>query len=125
MTVPILKQGNYLVASIQSTLSDAELVELQRELVTRVKRYRSQGVIVDVTVMDVLDSFACRTLRTIADMLALCGAETVVVGIAPEVAFSMVQMGLTLENMPAALDLEAGLSLLDERLERRKRHGRA
>lgn len=125
MAVPILKQGHYLIASIQSTLSDAELIQLQRELVVRVKRFRSRGVIVDVTVMDVLDSFACRTLSTIADMLSLCGAETVVVGIAPEVAFAMVQMGLALENMPAALDLEDGFSLLERRLERRNGHGGA
>jgi len=125
MPVPILKQGEYLIASIQSTLSDVELVQLQRELVERVKRLRSRGVIVDVTVMDVLDSFACRTLRTIADMLTLCGAETVIVGIAPEVAFAMVQMGLTLGNIPAALDLEDGLTLLEKRLERRKKYGGA
>jgi rsbT antagonist protein RsbS len=123
MPVPILKQGEYLIASIQAELSDLELVQLQNDLVTRVKRFRSRGVVIDVTVMDVLDSFASRTLRTIADMLMLCGAETVIVGIGPEVAFAMVQMGLTLENIPAALDLEDGLSLLSRRLERRNRYG--
>src|SRR5260370_7769366 len=100
MPVPILKQGEYLIASIQSTLSDVELVQLQRELVERVKRFRSRGVIVDVTVMDVLDSFACRTLRTIADILTLCGAETVIVGIAPHAPFPSAQLALTLENIP-------------------------
>jgi rsbT antagonist protein RsbS len=121
--IPILKQGDYLIASIQSTLSDVELIQLQRKLVEQVRQYRSRGVIVDVTVMDVLDSFACRTLRTIADMINLCGAETVIVGIEPEVAFAMVQMGLTLENIPAALDLEDGLIVLERRLERRSKYG--
>src|SRR5260370_598032 len=110
MPVPILKQGEYLSASIQSTLSDVELVQLQRELVERVKRLRSRGVIVDVTVMDVVDSFACRTLRTIADMLNLCGAETVIVGTAPEVACAMVQMGLTLRDDGSGIpNIELGL----------------
>jgi rsbT antagonist protein RsbS len=123
MPVPILKQGDHLIASIQAELSDLELVAFQRELVEKAKKFRTRGVIVDVTIMDVLDSFACRSLRTIADMLSLCGAETVIVGIGPEVAFAMVQMGLTLENIPAALDLEDGLLLLAKLIERRRKHG--
>jgi rsbT antagonist protein RsbS len=70
-------------------------------------------VIVDVTAVDVMDSFACRTLRDVAMMIALRGAETVVVGIQPEVAFSMVQLGSTLEGVVTALDLEEGLAYLE------------
>lgn len=112
MEVPILKQGDYLIASIQSTLSDAELLELQSNLVERAGRFRTKGVIVDVTVLDVMDSFASRTLRAIGHMLRLRGADTVIVGIQPEVAFSMVQLGLTLEDVRTALDLEEGLTIL-------------
>ncbi len=95
MEVPILMQGDYLIASIQSALTDADLLQLQENLVERVGKFRSRGVIVDVTVLDVMDSFATRTVRTIAHMVKLRGAETVIVGIQPEVAFSMVELGLT------------------------------
>ncbi len=115
MLVPILKQGDYLIASIQSELSDADLLKLRDDLVRRVSEARSRGVIVDVTVLDVMDSFATRTLRSMAHMIMLRGAETVIVGIQPEVAFSMVQLGLKLEGVNTALDLEEGLALLDNR----------
>src|SRR6266700_4058401 len=113
MAVPILKQGAYLIASVQSALTDADLLELRNALVEMVGRYRSRGVIVDVTAMDVMDSFASRTLRDIAHMIRLRGAQTVIVGIQPEVAFTMVQLGLTLEGVTTALDLEEGLEFLD------------
>ncbi|NJD77622.1 MAG: STAS domain-containing protein [Candidatus Methanoperedens sp.] len=116
MLVPILKQGDYLIASIQSELSDADLLKLRDDLVRRVSEFRSRGVIVDVTVLDVMDSFATRTLRSMAHMVMLRGAETVIVGIQPEVAFSMVQLGLRLEGVTTALDLEEGLSLLDHKI---------
>ncbi len=116
MLVPILKQGDYLIASIQSELSDADLLKLRDDLVRRVSEYRSRGVVVDVTVLDVMDSFATRTLRSLAHMIMLRGAETVIVGIQPEVAFSMVQLGLKLEGVDTALDLEEGLALLDEKI---------
>ncbi len=115
MEVPILKQGDYLIASIQSALSDADLVQLRDAIVHRVGKVRSRGVIVDVTVLDVMDSFATRTLRDIAHMIRLRGAETVIVGIQPEVAFAMVQLGLTLEGVATALDLEEGLAYLNQR----------
>jgi rsbT antagonist protein RsbS len=115
MAVPILKQSQYLIATIQSALSDAELVELRDSLTEQVGRYRSRGIIVDVTALDVLDSFASRTLRDVAYMVRLRGAETVIVGIQPEVAFAMVQLGITLEDVATALDLEEGLAYLDKK----------
>jgi Anti-anti-sigma regulatory factor (antagonist of anti-sigma factor) len=113
--VPILKQGAYLIASVQSALADADMVQLRDALVDKVGFYRSRGVIVDVTVLDVVDSFATRMLRDLAHMIRLRGAETVIVGIQPEVAFAMVQMGLTLEGVGTALDLEEGLAFLSQR----------
>lgn len=115
MEVPILKQGHYLIASVQSALTDADLHELREAITERVGKFRSRGVIVDVTVLDVMDSFAVRTLRDIAHMTRLRGAETVIVGIQPEVAFQMVQLGLTLKGVATALDLEEGLAFLDQR----------
>jgi rsbT antagonist protein RsbS len=110
MAVPILKQGDILIASVQDALSDADLIELRNDLARRVGTARSRGVIVDVTVLDVLDSFSCRTLREIVDIVRLKGAHTVIVGIQPEVAFAMVQLGLTLGGATTALDLEEGLA---------------
>jgi rsbT antagonist protein RsbS len=115
MEVPVLKQGDFLIAMIQAALSDADLENLRKGLLQQVVRFRSRGVIVDVTAMDVMDSFASRTLREIAHMIRLRGAETVIVGIQPEVAFAMVQLGLTLEGVATALDLEEGLEYLNQK----------
>jgi len=110
--VPILKQGEVLIASIQAALSDRDLAALRDELADRVGRFRIRGVVVDVTALDVLDSFASRTIRSIAYITKLRGADTVVVGIQPDVAFAMVQLGLTLDGVVTALDLEEGLEAL-------------
>lgn len=118
MAVPILKQGDYLIASIQAALTDADLLRMRDALVDQVGQFRSKGVIVDVTPLDVLDSFACRTLSDIANMIRLRGADTVIVGIQPEVAFSMVQLGLKLETVETALDLEEGLAFLQAQKKR-------
>ncbi|HLM50349.1 MAG TPA: STAS domain-containing protein [Solirubrobacteraceae bacterium] len=112
MAVPILKQGDFLIASIQAALSDTDVLDLQDDLMARVGRFRSRGIIVDVTALDVMDSFVSRSLRNIAHMTRLRGAETVIVGIQPEVAFAMVQLGMTMEDVSTALDLEEGLDLL-------------
>ena len=115
MEVPILKQGNYLIATIQAALSDAALLKLQDGLVERVGRFRARGVVLDVTVLDVMDSFTARTLRGIAHMTKLRGARTIIVGIQPEVAFAMTQLGMTLEGVETALDLDGGLAALRRR----------
>ncbi len=124
MHVPILKQGDCLIASVQSVLSDADLLQLRDDLSERVGEFRARGVIVDVTVLDVIDSFATRTLRAVAHMLKLRGAETVIVGIQPEVAFAMVQLGLSLEGVGTALDLEEGLTYLAHLFKMSAKHGK-
>jgi rsbT antagonist protein RsbS len=113
MAVPILKQGRYLIASIQSALSDSEVLGLQQNLLDLVGRHRARGVVVDVTAMDVIDTYATRSLRTVAQTTRLRGAEMVVVGIQPDVAFAMTQFGLSMDGVHTALDLEEGLELLD------------
>lgn len=114
MSVPILKQGDVLIASIQSALSDQDLVQLRDDFAEKIGRLRTRGVVIDVTALDVLDSFATRTLRGIAYIAKLRGAQTVVVGIQPEVAFAMVQLGLSLDGVATALDLEEGLAHLGD-----------
>jgi rsbT antagonist protein RsbS len=113
MPVPILKHGSILIATVQAALTDSETERLRYDLMERVSRFRAQGIIVDVTAIDVMDSFAARSLRTIAHMTRLRGADTVIVGLQPEVAFAMVQLGLTFDDMNTALDLEEGLALLN------------
>ncbi len=115
MAVPILKQGAFLIATIQAALSDEDLLHLRDDLAARVGLHRSRGVVLDVSALDVLDSFATRTMRGIAYTAKLRGADTVVVGIQPEVAFTMVELGLTLDGVATALDLEEGLELLTAR----------
>jgi rsbT antagonist protein RsbS len=111
LRVSILTQGSYLIASIHTALDDGQLVRFQRDLIERIGAERSLGVIIDVAALDVLDSFGSRTLRDIARMSRLRGAETVIVGIAPELAVCMVRLGLHLD-LPTALDLEEGLAYL-------------
>lgn len=111
LRVSILTQGSCLIASIHTALDDGQLVRFQQDLIERIGSQRSRGVVIDVAALDVLDSFGSRILRDIARMSRLRGAETVIVGIAPELAVSMVRLGLRLE-MPTALDLEEGLAYL-------------
>jgi len=115
--VSILSQGQYLIVSIHTALDDGELVRLRKDLVDMVGRKRSRGVIVDVSTLDVLDSFATRTLGQMAHVSRLKGAETVVVGITPEVAIAMVQLSLEIAFTHTALDLEEGLEVLDRLIE--------
>jgi rsbT antagonist protein RsbS len=114
VTVPILKQGRVLIASVQSALSDDDLERLRSGIADLVGKHRSKGVVLDVGALDVLDSYACRTLQAIARVALLRGARTVIAGIQPDVAFSMVRLGLQLDDVQTALDLEEALALLAE-----------
>ncbi len=116
MQIPILKQGTFLIVSIQTIISDRDLLALENELSIKVGEHRSKGVVIDVTTLDVMDSFSTRTLRNIAYTVKLRGAETVIVGIQPEVAFSMIQLGLKLDDVKTALNLEDGILLLNNYL---------
>jgi rsbT antagonist protein RsbS len=112
LRVSILTQGSYLIASIHTALDDGQLHRFRADLLELIGQRRSRGVIIDVAALDVIDSFACHTLRTIAQVARLRGAETVVVGIQPDVAFTMVKLGAKLESMTTALDLEEGFERL-------------
>jgi rsbT antagonist protein RsbS len=113
MSVAILQQGAYLIASIQSDLSDREVMELRHQLAELVGKHRSRGIVIDVAALDVIDSFVARALRAIVITARLRGAETVIVGIHPDVAIAMVQFRLNLEPLRTALDLDAATALLD------------
>jgi rsbT antagonist protein RsbS len=120
MLVSILRQGDYLIASIHEALDDEEIVRFQRDLVEQIGQHRAKGIIIDVAALDVLDSFGSRTLANLAHMARLRGAETVIVGIQPAVAFAMVRLGTQqLERVHTALDLEEGLEQLERLLHER------
>jgi rsbT antagonist protein RsbS len=118
MSVAILQQGDYLIASIQFDLTDAQVLELRDDLSERIGRSRARGLIIDVAALDVIDSFVARSLGSIAITARLRGAETVIVGIEPDVAIAMVQFDLDLEPLRTALDLDEALTLLDRRTQR-------
>jgi rsbT antagonist protein RsbS len=115
MTVPILKQGDYLVVALQDELTDAGWHDLRNDLLARAGKYRATGVLIDVSAMEVMDSFATRMLDGIARMLRFRGAVTVVAGIQPEVAFAMARLGLRLSSTGTALDMDDGFVELRRR----------
>jgi rsbT antagonist protein RsbS len=119
MAVAILRQGDYLIASIRSDLTDGQLLALRDDLADRVGAQRIRGIIVDVRALDVIDSFMARSLRSIAETARLRGAETVIVGIQPDVAIAMVHFDLNLELLHATLDLDEALALLDRSVDQR------
>lgn len=112
MSVAILTQGDCLIASVQSDLSDSEVLAFRDELAERVGPPRVRAIIVDVRALDVIDSFVARSLRSVAVTARLRGAETIVVGIQPDVAIAMVQFDLNLHPLRTALDLDEALAVV-------------
>jgi rsbT antagonist protein RsbS len=124
MSVAILRQGDYLIASIQSDLSDTEVLSFRQELTDLVGRHRARGIVIDVAALDVIDSFVARALRSIVLAAKLRGAETVIVGIQPDVAIAMVHFRLNLQSLRVALDLDEARALLDSSTRRDAGDGR-
>ena len=113
LLVSILRQGDYLLASINAALDDGEMRRFQEALVERIGQERCTGVIIDVAALDVLDSYGAKTLGVLGEMARLRGAETVIVGVSPEIAYTMVRLGMSVAHVRTALDLEQGLQVLD------------
>lgn len=116
MTVPILRQGKFLIASVQASLSDREMDEFKSRMLKESRRSNATGVVIDVSVLDVLDSFGTRMLGELVIALRLCGTRGIIVGIQPEVAFAMVMLGMQSQLFETALDLDAGLAMLVHRV---------
>lgn len=112
MTVPILKQGEYLLSSVPSRLGERELAELRDALAAHLKKYHSKAIILDVSGLDVIDAFGTRSIRELIQSARLRGARTVLVGIQAEVALAVVQLGLDLGNPDTALDFEEAVEIL-------------
>jgi rsbT antagonist protein RsbS len=112
--VPVLKIGDMLLVSIQVDLSDRLASQLQEDLADRIVATAAHGVIIDVTGLDIVDSFVGRMLATIATVSRVLDAETVVVGMRPAVAITLVELGLALKGVRTALDVDRGIALLRE-----------
>ncbi|WP_106401702.1 STAS domain-containing protein [Actinocorallia populi] len=110
--VPILRIGEVLVVSIQFDLEDQTVLHLQEDLAEQIVARSARGVIIDITALEIVDSFVGRMLATIADVSRMLDARTVVVGMRPAVAITLVELGLSLGGVDTALDLEKGLARL-------------
>ncbi|GAB4057733.1 STAS domain-containing protein [Catellatospora paridis] len=110
--VPILKIGSVLLVSIQVDMQDQMALQLQEDLGQRIVDTGCKGVIIDITGLDIVDSFVGRTLSTIASISKVLDAETIVVGMRPAVAITLVELGLSLNGIRTALNVERGLELL-------------
>ncbi len=115
MRIPILKVDGVLIASIQVALDDRSIVEFQDELLRKVAEENPAGVIIDITAVDLVDSFMARSLNDAAIAVRLLGADLTLVGIQPHVAMTLVEMGLTIPNANTALNLDQGLKALRRR----------
>jgi rsbT antagonist protein RsbS len=110
--IPILKMGRFLLVSIQVDMDDRTAMALQDDLTTQIVRHRAKGVLIDISALDVVDSFIGRMLANTAAMARVLDAETVVVGMQPSVAITLVELGLSLTGVRSALNVERGISLL-------------
>ncbi|MBV8517394.1 MAG: STAS domain-containing protein [Acidobacteria bacterium] len=110
--IPILKMGRYLLVSIQVDMDDRTALALQDDLTAQIVKHRAKGVLVDISSLDVVDSFIGRMLANTAAMARVLDAETVVVGMQPSVAITLVELGLSLKGVRSALNIERGMELL-------------
>lgn len=118
--IPILRMGEFLLATIQVDMHDQLATTLQDELTERISKTGARGVLIDISSLDVVDSFIGRMLGSIAMMSRVLDAETVVVGMQPAVAITLVELGLTLPGVRTALDVERGMKLLRASAGRRR-----
>ena len=114
--IPILKMGRFLLVTIQVDMHDQLAMQLQEDLTARIVAVRARGVLIDISSLEVVDSFIGRMISNIAAMARVLDAETVVVGIQPAVAITLVELGLSLEGVRTALNVDRGMALLHERL---------
>ena len=121
--IPILRMGEFLLVTIQVDMHDRLVTTLQEDLTSQIAASGAHGVLIDISSLDMVDSFIGRMIGTIADMSRVLDAETVVVGMRPAVAITLVELGLSLPGVRTALDVEKGMVLL--RAATRRRLGEA
>ena len=114
--IPILKMGSFLLVTIQVDMHDQLALQLQDDLTSRIVSARARGVLIDISSLEIVDSFIGRMISNIAGMARILDAETVVVGMQPAVAITLVELGLSLEGVRTALNVDKGMLLLQQRL---------
>ena len=119
--IPILKMGRFLLVTVQVDMHDQLAMQLQEDLTNRIVSARARGVLIDISSLEVVDSFIGRMISNIAAMARVLDAETVVVGIQPAVAITLVELGLSLEGVRTALNVDRGMAMLQERLAEEQR----
>lgn len=112
--IPILRMGDFLLVTIQVDMHDRLAMTLQEDLTTKIANTGAKGVLIDISALEIVDSFIGRMLASIAGMSRILDAKTVVVGMQPAVAITLVELGLSLEGIPTALNVERGMDLLRE-----------
>ena len=117
--IPILKMGEYLLVTIQVDMHDRLAMTLQDDLTSKIVSVRAKGVLIDISALEIVDSFIGRMLADIAAMSRVLDAETVVVGMRPAVAITLVELGLSLEGVRTALNVERGMDLLRKSIKER------
>ena len=120
--VPILKIADVLLVSIQSDLDDRTVLDLQHRVLEEIERTNSRAVLIDISLLEMVDSFTGRMLSDIASMASIMDAETVVAGMQPAVAITLVELGLELKGVSTALDVDDGLRILKERIQDKRRN---
>lgn len=114
--IPVLKMGHFLLVTIQVDLYDRLALSLENDLITMVNQTEAKGVLIDISAVSIVDSFMGRILGNIASMSRIMDAETVVVGMQPAVAITLVELGLTLPGVHTALNVEKGMELLQQKI---------
>jgi len=116
MRIPILKLNNYLLISIQTEMDDKTAIQFQEDLLNKIHRTGASGVVIDLTSIDIIDSFIAKVLGEVVAMSDLMGAKVVLTGIQPAVAMTLIDLGIHMQDVPTALDLEQGLMKLHQEL---------
>ncbi|WP_186576328.1 STAS domain-containing protein [Aquibacillus kalidii] len=117
MRIPILKLHNYLLISIQIDLDDQTAIQFQEDLLSKIHQSGATGVVIDLTSVDIIDSFIAKVLGDVVTMSDLMGAKVVLTGIQPAVAMTLIDLGIHMQDVRTALDLEQGLIKLRQELE--------
>ncbi|MFC7394896.1 STAS domain-containing protein [Scopulibacillus cellulosilyticus] len=117
MRIPILKLHDYLLISIQVELDDQTAIQFQQDLLEKIHETGVKGAVIDLTSVDMIDSYIAKILGDVVKMSSLLGTKVVLTGIRPAVAITLIDLGITLKDVPTALDLEKGLEKLQQELE--------
>ncbi|TCP23827.1 rsbT antagonist protein RsbS [Scopulibacillus darangshiensis] len=117
MRIPILKLYEYLLITIQVELDDRTAIQFQEDLLDKIHETGAKGVVIDLTTVDMIDSYIAKILDDVVKMSALLGAKVVLTGIRPAVAITLIDLGINLKGVPTSLDLEKGLEKLQQELE--------